>query len=41
MAEERFELALGFVHKDGQTVLAAAGKPVGGRGKIGRQVGDM
>lgn len=41
IAKESFDLALGFVDKGGQTVLVAAGKPVGRRRKIGGQIGRM
>jgi hypothetical protein len=41
MAKESFELALGFVRAEDRTVLAAKGRPVGERGKIGEMLDGM
>jgi hypothetical protein len=41
MEKETFELALGFVREADRTVLAAKGRPVGKRGKIGGLLGEV
>lgn len=41
MAKEEFELALGFVREGDRTVLAAKGRPIGKRAKIGAMLGAV